>query len=141
MDVPMKNGPNKRIADDRDSMRLEIERWLLIALLAVSYLSRAPGLVRQGWVGIPALVVGLVLAIIFIALLLRSSRKAALTIAILAGLGFVMTLLSQFVVGPHVFGVAHAPLLSIALAGAFSAVAAVCALDLWSAWSKQSSPK
>ncbi len=118
-------------------MRLETERWLLIALLAYSYLARAPGLVRQGWVGVPALIVGLVLAIVFIALLLRSSRKAALVVAVLAGLGFVMTLLSQFVVGPLIFGVAHAPLLSIALSAGFSAVAAVCALDLWSAWSKR----
>ncbi len=116
-------------------MRLEIQRWLLIALISLSYISRVPGLIRQGWIGLPALVVGLLLATLFIRSLLRSSTKGALTFAVFAMVGLIVTLLNQIFLAPKILGLERASLVTITLMAAVPALAAMCAVDLWSAWS------
>jgi hypothetical protein len=118
-------------------MNIKFQRWLLIALLCFSYVSRVPGLLRQGWIGFPALVVGLVITVVLISLVFRSSAKGALVVTILAAIGFVMTLLSQLVAGPYFFGVARAPIISIIYLATFPAITAICGFNLWRAWSKK----
>jgi len=118
-------------------MKITIERWILVALLALSYLTRAPGLFRQGMVGFPALVVGFFIAGILIALLLRSSAQAALVIAFLAGLGTILVPLSQLVIAPMLTGVPRPPILQVALPMSTSLIAVFCAIDLWSHWRKK----
>ena len=121
-------------------MRTEIERWVLIALLGFGYLSQVPGLARQGTIGLPALVIGLLITLLLVLLLKRSSAGAALLIAGLAALALVMRLVGHFFVEPHLAHLAHgAPLsdLQIAVSVAGSMLVAFIAMDLWSAWKKK----
>ena len=118
-------------------MRIHIERWTLIVLLAASYLSRVPGLIRQGAVGVPALIVGFVISAVLIALLLRSSAKAALLIAVFASLGGILAPLGQLLIMPMMTGAARPPFLQVGLSLGISVIVALCALDLWSRWKKE----
>jgi len=117
-------------------MRIQIERWTLIVLLAISYLSRAPGLIRQGAIGLPALAAGFIIPAVLIALLLRSSSTAALFLAVLAGLGAVLVPLGQLVIMPAIAGVSRPPLSQVGISFAVSITVALGALDLWSSWRK-----
>ena len=115
-------------------MRAKIERNILIALLAISYVSRAPGLIRQGWIGVPALVLGFVFAAVLIIVLLGRSPQGALFIALLAALGAIFVLVGQFIVWPMLFGVHSLPMSEIALSIGVSLAALFCAIDLWRQW-------
>ena len=116
-------------------MRTQIEKWLLITILAANFLIRAPGLIQQGLIGLPALVVGFTIAAVLIALLLKHSAKAALLIACLSALGLAMILITTSLGGsvprgPGPSGLAALPPL----------VALFCAIDVWSVWSKKRPP-
>ena len=118
-------------------MRTNIERGILVGLLALSYLSRAPGLIRQGSIGAPALVVGFVLSGCLIVLLLKSSAKAAVVIAFLAAIGGFVAPVVQLFVAPALTGAPRPEFFPVALMAITSIVAAFCAFDLWSEWRKK----
>jgi hypothetical protein len=117
-------------------MRTEIERWLLIALLCFGYLSQVPGVIHQGTIGLPALVLGLLITLLVL-LLKRSSAGTALFIAALAAFALVLRLIGHFVIEPHL---AHGAPLSdfrVAVSAAGSMLIALLATDLWSTWKKK----
>jgi hypothetical protein len=118
-------------------MAIEIQRWALIGLLAYNILSRVPGLMRQGWVGFPALVVGLLIAVIMVLLLLRSSAGAALFLAALSALGVVLRLVGYFLIEPRISGSLRSSPVEVALSVAVSMVAVFCGMNLWNAWRKK----
>jgi hypothetical protein len=115
-------------------MAIEIQRWTLIGLLAYSYLSRVPGLVRQGWIGAPALAIGLLIATILILLLRRSSSGAALFLAAMSGLGVGLRLVGYYVVEPHILGGVRSSPIEVIFSVIVSVVAGFCAMNLWGAW-------
>lgn len=117
-------------------MRTAIERWLLIALLGVSSLSRVPGLWRQGTVGIPALVVGLIFSGILIILLYRSSVGAAAVVAVLSAFGAFVAPLVQLVVLPSVRGSPRPESIPVLMSAGISLLVCYCAFDLVMAWTK-----
>ncbi|WP_414664851.1 hypothetical protein [Horticoccus sp. 23ND18S-11] len=116
---------------------MNIEKWVLVGLLALGYLTRVPGLVRQGWIGAPALVVGLLISGTLIVLLLRSSARAALIVACLAALGGIVAPLVQVFVLPMISKMPPAPLSMVAISASISLIAGFCAMDLWSEWKKK----
>lgn len=115
-------------------MVTQLEKAFLILLLLGNYGTSVPGLLRHGWIGAPALAVGFAMVSLFVALLLRSSAKAALFLFLLAIIGFSFTVIQYFVAGSmlRMRPSTH----SVELFAAISLAAAYCAFDLWSKWQK-----
>ena len=118
-------------------MRANLQRGLLIVLLAANYTLQVPDLLRQGFKGSGALVFGALWYLLFIVLLIRRSSKGALFLGVLAMIGAGFSALQYFVMLDMVFHQPRPPLLWFLLRLAVVLIVAVGSLDLWSIWKNQ----
>ena len=121
--------------------KAQIERGGLIALLVLNYAVRVPGLLRQGWVGYPAIAVGALMVFVAIVLLAGKSAKAALLLGILASIGAFMAVVGYVWMWPRISPGVRISGSGFLISVAFSLLAAYCALDLWLQWGKKKDTK
>jgi hypothetical protein len=114
--------------------RHHIERGLVIAALCISYSLMVPGLLRQGSLGVPALIIGTVFVAALIGAMVKRSFKVALLLACVVGISVVARL------GFYFAGRSAESGIRFLASMAYGMTMCYCLIDLWAVWKRPHQP-